>query len=907
MCAYLINQNKHIEFIYDTKVSNILKLLSEEKSQIFFVDDFWGSKFNDNLKGEEENNLKKAIEIISKSNNKVLILTSREYILSQGYAQYPELEEFFDEYKLNLHIEDFSDLYKARILFKHLKASELDIKDIYRIVGGYIFIIKNENYRPRIIKHYIDYVSRREIEPEDYLEDFIQYLDSPNKLWKEIFEKQHEGAQIIAILKLTLGANQNLKDVKTLYNYYLDNNLKVNARKKDFMKYIAQLENTLITTYEDTYCNHEEILVKFKNSSIELYIFKYFIDNLEEYADTIIKSTPFIDVLSYLMNAFTTVENRENAIRIHESIEINREVSEKMKKLIVKRICDDLDSLIWIGQRDDFFGIYEIQIKKLHKCIRIYENFPNNELKQMIEKRIKKIAKEIEKTYNFDYENLLLQCIYKCMEQGICDGFNIEYILENMLDDIHFSNQFVELNENKEYFPIEYGKFYNKHKSEIITKIYEMIIDDAEIFISYDEETYLKGLMKYTIPEIFKIFKLDYNKEFVNEFYNVTNEKLPYVQKEKSNNEKIEQELHNHKLEKKEEKEIIEREKREFLDSLYDETMEQDEMEEFLNKNLNNKKMITQLSKLFYDYEKNYIRGFMEDDSNLQLLVNFLNKIDRIPTNSKDFFDSLLEYIKDYEITDKDIEGLKKIAYRTFEEDRDYIYKKELLEYLSEEKINQMAEMDFIYKVRSKYHFCTIYLHLYLALMELVKNDGNLSIIYNNFEGGKFSQLIYDVCDTYADIDLEKFNLRFLKAEIDNLINKVKDENKQQIRKNLLCELEIELEIDLKDECIVTGGSSTNDVTYLAVQYLGFDMFYMINEKVDIEKIKNMYGELEIALDLQKDILDKNKFEIMEALGIIEYIDNFYTYLLNCSEILEKNLKENLRMTFMEKQYNHSI
>ena len=904
LCAYLINQNKHIEFIYDTKVSNILKLLSEEKSQIFFVDDFWGSKFNDDLKGEEENNLKKAIEIISKSNNKVLILTSREYILSQGYAKYPELEEFFDEYKLNLHIEDFSDLYKARILFKHLKASELDIKDIYRIVGGYEFIIKNENYRPRIIKHYIDYVSRREIEPEDYLEDFIQYIDSPNKLWKEVFEKQHEGAQIIAILILTLGINQNLKDVKTLYNYYLDNNLKVNARKKDFMKYIAQLENTLITTYEDTYCNHEEILVKFKNSSIELYIFKYFIDNLEEYADTIIKSTPFIDILKYLMNAFTILENQESAAKIHESIRINREVSREMKKLIVKRICDDFDSLIWIGERDDFFGPYEIQIEKLHMCIEFYEKIPNYELKQMIEKRMKKIVKEVEKIYYYDYENLLLKCIYKCMEQGICSGFNIEYILENMLDDIYFSSQFIELSENKKFFPIEYNNFYNKHKSEITTKIYETIINNAEMFISYDEETYLKGLMKYTITEIFKIFKLDYNKEFVNEFYNATYEKLPYVEKEKTAKEKKKQGLENPRLEKKEEKEIIEREKREFLDSLYDETIELDEMEEFLHENLNNKKMITQLSKIFSDYEKNYIRGFMEDDSSLQLLVNLLNKTDRIPTNSKDFFDSLLEYIKDYGIIDEEIEGLKKIAYRTFEEDRDYIYKKELLEYLSEENINQLLEINFIYKVRSKYHFCTIYLHLYLALVELVKNNGNLSIIYNDFKGGSFSQLFHDICYTYSDIDLEKFNVRFLKPEIDNLINKVKDENKQQIRKSLLCELKIELEIDLKDECIVTGGSSTNDAMHLAVQYLGFDMFYMINEKVDIEKIKNMYGEYEIVLDLQKDILDKNKFEIMEALGIIKYIDNFYTYLLNCSKILEKNSKENLRMAFMEKQYN---
>ncbi len=906
LCAYLINQNKNTEFIYDTKVSNILKLISEEKSQIFFVDDFWGSKFNDDLKGEEENNLKKAIQIISKSNNKVLILTSREYILSQGYAKYPELEEFFDKYKLNLHIEDFSDLFKARILFKHLKESELDIKDIYRIVGGYELIIKNDNYRPRIIKHYIDYISRREIDPEDYLEDFIQYLNSPNKLWKEVFEKQHEGAQIITILMLTLGVNQKLKDVKMLYNNYLDNNIKVKARKKDFMKYIVQLENTLITTYEDTYNGDEEIFVKFKNSSIDLYIFKYFIDNLEEYADTIIKSTPFIDVLSYLMNAFSTVENKENAVKIHESIGINREVSNEMKKLIIKRICNDFDSLAWMAEKDDFFSECEIQIEKIQICIKIYQNFPNDELKKMIEKRVKKIVEEIDKIHNYHYEDLLLNCIYECMQQEICNGFNIENILEKMLQDITYSDQFIELNEYKEYFPTEYERFYHAHKLEIITKIYEIIISDANFFWEYEEEeSYLKGLMKYTIPEIFEIFKLDYDKEFVNEFYNITGEKLPYVEKEEFDNEEMEQELDTHKLEKEEEKEIIEREKRAFLDSLYVRTIEQDEVEEFLYKNLKNKKMIVELLNLFYDYERNYIRGFMENGDDLQLLTNLLNKINRIPTNSKDFFEALLDYMKDNGITDKDIKELRKIAYRTFEENREYIFKKELLEYLSEETINQMVKMDFMYKLRSKYYFSTIYLHLYLALVELVKNNRDLSSIYNDFETGNFADLFYDLCYTYSDIDLEKFNVRFLKPEIDKLINIVTDKNRQQIRKKLFCELANEIDIDLDDTNIITGGISNSNSMCIAMEYLGLDMFDMVNKEVNREKTKELiikvYEKHPIMIDLQKDILDENKFKVMEALGIIKYIDDFYTYLLNCSKILEKNPKENLRMTFMQK------
>ena len=154
------------------------------------------------------------------------------------------------------------------------------------------------------------------------------------------------------------------------------------------------------------------------------------------------------------MNAFITLEDKENEIEIYESIRINRELSNKLKKLIIKRICNDFDSLIWMGERDGFFDEYGIQVKKIQGCIEIYKNFPNYELKKIIQKEIKKSVKEIDKIHNYTYENLLLKCIYECINQKICNGFNVESILGKMLEDIVFSKEFIDLNEYKEYFPI---------------------------------------------------------------------------------------------------------------------------------------------------------------------------------------------------------------------------------------------------------------------------------------------------------------------------------------------------------------------------------------------------------------------------------------------------------------------
>lgn len=623
-----MNQNKDIEFIYATKISKISNLLEENKSQLFFVDDFWGSKFDGNLNAEEENNLKKIISIITKSKNKILILTSREYILSQGYAEYPELEEFFDRYKLNLYIEDYSDLFKAQILFRHLANSNLDMKAIYQITGKYDDIIHNENYRPRIIENYIKYLGDKEIETKNYVRDFINYLNHPDKLWKEIFEKQQEGAQIITILILLLGETYTkLEHIRELYNKYINYAPKTEAKKKDFLKYISQLENTLITTYQEKWVAGETIFVKFKNSSIENYIYKHFIENTEEYAKILVESTPYINIIMHLIGSWSILTRYQDKANKKEGIYYDAQKNKEIINMAKKRIINDFENLGFINV-DLLSGYSESEEYHVHKiilCLQIYQKYPSEDLKEFIKEQSIQILKELKTNAYFDYDDLfdIPKMFQELRKTEIINDVNPTEIMQDVLAAIRFSIQINILKDFEKWFPKEYEIFYKENKNKIISCIYHLIIQDAKVFVSkglYDD---LDELIEITVPNLFDTFLLNYTPKFMDTFYNITSKRL-LQDNRKEEKEGISIDIDYNKIQEKQDKpiqntkrkqeqEAILKEKQALFDSLYDDRIEKEEVHQYFKQTINHKKLVQELINLFSDYDKNYIRGFMED------------------------------------------------------------------------------------------------------------------------------------------------------------------------------------------------------------------------------------------------------------------------------------------------------
>jgi hypothetical protein len=160
LAAYYLQRFGYRDFIYVDKMNSALSMYKDKEKQIFFFDDFWGDIFKDEkLPQNEEKRLLRFIQRISESRNKILILTTREYVLQQGLEEYhnEQLKILFDIGKCFLQLEDYSDLIKARILFNHLYFSEnIEWDYVEVIANGYERIINHENYNPRIIENFLN-------------------------------------------------------------------------------------------------------------------------------------------------------------------------------------------------------------------------------------------------------------------------------------------------------------------------------------------------------------------------------------------------------------------------------------------------------------------------------------------------------------------------------------------------------------------------------------------------------------------------------------------------------------------------------------------------------------------------------------------------------------------------------
>lgn len=110
------------EFISISNIKDAFKILTPEKKQVFYYDDFLGT--NHFVNKNEDNDLVSFIEHISKSKIKRFIMTTREYIFNQALTD-SEVLTRFNFKKCIIKQEDYNKRIKGKILYNHLYFAKL--------------------------------------------------------------------------------------------------------------------------------------------------------------------------------------------------------------------------------------------------------------------------------------------------------------------------------------------------------------------------------------------------------------------------------------------------------------------------------------------------------------------------------------------------------------------------------------------------------------------------------------------------------------------------------------------------------------------------------------------------------------------------------------------------------------
>jgi len=292
------------------------KIFRKSDKQVFYYDDFLGSNFLDrSLNKNEDSRLVKFIKKIKSSDNKKLIMTTREYILNQARLKYEKLDSTNIEIgKCIIDLEKYSKLIKAKILYNHLLFAGLPKEYTNNILTDrkYKLIIQHKNYNPRVIEYMTFGLNQEVIKPDSYFKYFIDNLNNPIGIWKHAFENQISETSKYVLYIVLLSGYIFEQDLKPFFESIIKNESEkygLEANRSELNKCLRELENTFIKIQKDYYGNN---YVVFQNPSISDFLLNTLKEDLA-LIESLFIACPFFD---FMFNIFHTSKLHPNEKRI---------------------------------------------------------------------------------------------------------------------------------------------------------------------------------------------------------------------------------------------------------------------------------------------------------------------------------------------------------------------------------------------------------------------------------------------------------------------------------------------------------------------------------------------------------------------------------------------------------------
>lgn len=521
---------KDYELIYTKEIDKANQVYKRDGKQIFFLDDYWGSSFKDkNYSHIENTKFINFVDKISKTNNKILVITSRDYIIKQVDN---DLKRILGNKEYLLDIKKISLNLRYKILYKYLSTSNINYSYIEYILENPEMIIKHNNFNPRIIEMYINSDFHLEVTKYKYLEYLIETLDSPISFLDEVYQKQTKEAQLLLYLMLTIEPPILLEDLEEVYLNILNSSNK-NYNNYNLENIISQLEKNFIRTY---YINNKGIVIDFINNSIIDYLYDCK-DNFKEFEFDIINNLTYFNQMIFFLkdednfwklpllpNSYKTIKDKlisdiDNLSIIigtfYDTIEYYNMTSEEQLIYKLLKLCniDDLDK-----------EVIELIIEKYNQIINALDNkdrtyiYEDNlsELLRIYEKIMVKELK-INKSIPIDFNKYLKKLLPEEEIQDLKKYINKNKYLKNFKDTKESTDILIQFYKTYHSFPNTEEDFYkilitaptitmNIKSSQyiMITLAYLLFINNKPIF-KKDDILEILSYSKINKKEVFKL------------------------------------------------------------------------------------------------------------------------------------------------------------------------------------------------------------------------------------------------------------------------------------------------------------------------------------------------------------------------------------------------------------------
>lgn len=390
------------------------------KPIIFYYDDFLGQTFlHDRLLPQQDKSIVEIIELVKHSNNARLIITTRDFILTQALREYEKLKRSnILDGKYILNLGKYSDIIKAKILYNHLYFSNLEDEFLESVINKkfYITVIRHKNYNPRLIDFITNQRNLKGIIPDKYPEFFLKNLNHPEEIWRDAFERQISNeSQFILLSILSLESNASLKQLEFCFNsYYGEQNVPYFESKDSKL---TALKDSL-RELEGTFIKIDNGYVTFSNPSIKDFLENWILENTNV-IQAFLNKALFFKQISCIWDSLTFAKSPS---KTHMQAWLKGIDDQKLLNLIESPNVDKIivDGITRWGRHDSGY------CNRIETLFEMHSTLPEEKFLTLISKLVSKIIN----SENLVDDNVAsLVALYQNLKEFKQDNFQ-EHLLE---------------------------------------------------------------------------------------------------------------------------------------------------------------------------------------------------------------------------------------------------------------------------------------------------------------------------------------------------------------------------------------------------------------------------------------------------------------------------------------------
>jgi DNA polymerase III delta prime subunit len=398
-----IKEDYKFTYILDDIKEADKALTNDEEKQIIYFDDFLGSNAVEINKAKgSETTLRKVLRRVVSQNNKLIVFTTRSFLLNTAISESENLTRFNIKAKQSiLNLSEYTTEIKLQILLNHIEDSDLneDLKEVILRKSVQEFIISHKNFTPRSVEfittsEFVKTYSKLKFETFIYAS-----FNSPINIWEHAYSEQiKEDDRLLLNTLLTFGEFSRVTDLEKAFHYRLKYESENNNKVKEIQAFSKSLKRL-----EDGFIIIKKNEIHFINPSLIDFLITYLRQDKDE-VTRMIDSVCFVTQLTERLFSISSKEYKN--------------VPENLKN----RILDDYYSFVTIENISGDLIRLALFIHKYIKDIRA-------------EEIVCEIIQEIE-DWDSLYDDYTLNFYFREFMDSVRDNEKINKVIKNRIIDI---------------------------------------------------------------------------------------------------------------------------------------------------------------------------------------------------------------------------------------------------------------------------------------------------------------------------------------------------------------------------------------------------------------------------------------------------------------------------------------